>query len=59
MPNLSLSFLGTKRVLLDGAPVETFTYNKALALLAYLVVLDMEGAQGRILPIEQIIELAL
>ncbi len=38
MSRLSLSLLGPKQILLDGKPVRAFTYQKAFALLAYLVV---------------------
>lgn len=38
MPRLTLSLLGPKKILLDDKPVRAFTYNKAVALLAYLAV---------------------
>ena len=38
MARLSVSLLGLFQVTLDGAPVTTFKYNKAKALLAYLAV---------------------
>jgi predicted ATPase/DNA-binding SARP family transcriptional activator len=38
MPRLSLSLLGPKLILLDGKLVGAFTYNRSIALLAYLAV---------------------
>jgi DNA-binding SARP family transcriptional activator len=38
MPSLSIHLLGRFEVLLDGAPVGGFAYNKLRALLAYLAV---------------------
>lgn len=38
MAHLSLALLGPLRIVLDGQPVSGFAYNKARALLAYLVV---------------------
>src|SRR5512139_3020121 len=38
MPHLAISLLGPLQVSLDGQAVGGFAYNKARALLAYLVV---------------------
>lgn len=38
MPGLAISLLGPKLITQDGKPVGTFTYQKAIALLAYLAV---------------------
>ena len=38
MPRLSMQFLGGYQVRLDGEPVTGLRYDKARALLAYLVV---------------------
>ena len=38
MARLSLSLLGPLQIALDGAPVSGFAYNKARALLIYLVI---------------------
>ena len=46
MPSLSITLLGTFQVCLDGSQIETLSYDKVRALLAYLSV-EAEQAHRR------------